>query len=206
MSTPVRPNDPQSPPRDIPAMPDPNRERPEPEEGQELHWPDIPINEVPDDEREALMQQAGPVGEQARLAWNAYQENQQTGDEDPASVARERQRLAELGQAPPEDAQAVRAQAAQGPRVETPTTQAAQASTQGRPPGQSGAVAAGTAEGAGMAEEDEAAETGAKAERADAEKKAKKLGLEVRDFGTSGDWRLYDPETGRQVSKARLDE
>jgi len=251
-SGPPRAVDPQSPPRDIPAMPDPNRDLPPVGEGQERHWPDIPINEVPDDEREALLHQAGPVGEQARLAWNAYQENQNpTDDEDAAAVARERTRLSEMGMAPPEDAGALRAQAARGPRVETPTTRVAEAGTHGRPPGQSGAVAAGTAEGAtpgsrvpnppspissAQAERvsppedddrarqveearhraaaqperdrqmDEDAETGDKAERAAAEKKAKAKGLEIRDFGTAGDWRVYDPKSGRQVARDKLDE
>lgn len=165
-------SDPQSPPRDIPAMPDPNRPRPEPAEGEELHWPDVPINEVPDDEREALLAQAGPVGEQARLAWNAYQADNPEGD-DPAAVARERQRLAEMGMAPPEEA-------------------------------------TGTGTGTATAEidtpEEEAAETGTQTERQAAEAKAAERGLEIRDFGTAGDWRVYDPATGRQVAKSRLDE
>lgn len=174
-------SDPQSPPRDIPAMPDPNRVRPEPAEGEELHWPDVPINELDDGEREALLQQAGPVGEQARLAWNAYQAENPEGD-DPAAVAKERQRLTELGQVPPEDAGALREQAPSGPPQATPSTAAADASAGG------------------------GGDTGSASERADAEKKAAKRGLEIRDYGTEGQWRVYDAKTGRMVSRAVLDE
>lgn len=196
--TPPRPVDPQSAPRDIPAMPEPDRER----EGDDLHWPDVPINEVPDAEREALLNQAGPVGESARLAWNAYQEREGAapGGEDASAVARERTRLSEMGQAPPEDAQAVKAQAAVGPRVTTPTTEAVEAGTHG--PGASGA-----GEGAsGMPGASGASDAGSSYSRADADQRAAQRGLEVRDYGTSGDWRVYDPATGRQVAKSKLDE
>ena len=180
-------SDPQSTPRDIPAMPDPNRDLPPLAEGEERHWPDLPINEVPDDEREALLQQAGPVGEQARLAWNAYQAEHPQGD-DPAAIAKERQRLTEMGQTPPEDAEALAQQSPTGPEVSTPSTQAAQASTPA--PGSAGAP-----EEVDTPEEEEA-ETGAQTEREEAEAKAAERGLEIRDFGTSGDWRVYDPKTG----------
>ena len=43
-------------------------------------------------------------------------------------------------------------------------------------------------------------------DRAVAEQKARDRGLEIRDFGTSGDWRVFDPATGKMVSKLRLEE
>jgi len=43
-------------------------------------------------------------------------------------------------------------------------------------------------------------------DRAVAEKKALERGLEIRDFGTAGDWRVYDPKTGKMASKQRLEE
>jgi hypothetical protein len=54
--------------------------------------------------------------------------------------------------------------------------------------------------------EEEEAETGEPTEREQAETKAAARGLEVRDYGTAGDWRVYDPATGRQVAKSRLDD
>lgn len=171
-SGPPSASDPQSAPRDIPAMPEPDR----PREGDDLHWPDVPINEVPAAEREALMAQAGPVGESARLAWNAYQEGNPSGEDD-ASVARERTRLADLGQAPPAEPAAPKA---------TATTKAPEGAQVGP--------------GVGAPAED------GNYSRAEAEKRAKARGLEVRDFGTGGDWRVYDTATGRQVSKTKLDE
>lgn len=157
----------------------------------EKHWGDegVGIEEIPDDEREALLQQAGPAGEQARMAWQRYQEEQgqEKGDE-PAAIAKERQRLTELGQIPPEDAEALKAQAPVGAPIETDATRAAEA-------------------GAGEAGEGALAEAGeANAERAEAERKASERGLEIRDYGTNGEWRVYDPATGRMVSRSLLDE
>jgi len=163
------PNTPQSPPRDIPTMPEPDRPRVA-AEGEELHWPDLPINEVPEDELAVLLKQAGPVGEQARLAWESYKANN-PDVEDPAAIERERQRLAELGQTPPEDE-------ASAPEASTADAEAMDAATTSTSP----------------------------MSRAEAEQRAGALGLEVRDFGTAGDWRLYDKATGRQVAKSRLEE
>lgn len=158
-------------------------------EPDEKHWGDegVTIDQIPDDEREVLLQQAGPMGEQARMAWQEHQRGQPQVD-DAASIARERQRLTELGQAPPEDADALREQAPIGQEVETEATRAAEASA--GPAGEGALVEGG--------EEKEA--------RAEAERKASERGLEIRDYGTSGDWRVYDPKTGRQVAKSLLDE
>jgi hypothetical protein len=52
--------------------------------------------------------------------------------------------------------------------------------------------------------EEEAAETGTQTERQQAEARAAELGLEVRDAGSAGDWRVYDPKTGRQVAKSTV--
>lgn len=53
--------------------------------------------------------------------------------------------------------------------------------------------------------EEARAETGAPTEREQAEQKASLRDLEIRSYGTAGDWRVFDPKTGRQVAKRALD-
>jgi hypothetical protein len=128
---------------------------------EEKHWGDegVGIEEISDEEREALMQQAGPIGENARLAWQDYLREHPEED-----VAREEEttRQAEMGQT-----------------ASTVTVTAA------------GAEESASGEASALC-------------RAEAERRASAMGLEVRDFGTAGDWRLYDPATGRQVAKSKL--
>src|SRR5262245_3083380 len=52
--------------------------------------------------------------------------------------------------------------------------------------------------------EEETAETGTPTDRERAEARAAELGLEVRAYGDAGDWRVYDPKTGRQVAKSTV--
>lgn len=148
---------------------------------EEKHWPDAPIEEIDADEREALLKQAGPVGENARMAWKAYQD-EHPDRENPTTIARERTRLADMGQLPPEEGVAAEAAVKGEPAPEPP-------------------AAAGA--GAGDIEVDA---PGTGDDRAQAEAKAAKLGLEIRDYGTAGEWRVYDPATGRMVAKSRLEE
>ena len=42
-------------------------------------------------------------------------------------------------------------------------------------------------------------------ERAEAEKAAKARGLEIRDWGTEGAWRVFEAKTGRMVAKSALE-
>jgi hypothetical protein len=53
--------------------------------------------------------------------------------------------------------------------------------------------------------EEARAETGTPTEREQAEQKASLRDLEIRSYGTAGDWRVFDPKTGRQVAKRALD-
>lgn len=53
--------------------------------------------------------------------------------------------------------------------------------------------------------EEARAETGTLTEREQAERKASLRDLEIRSYGTAGDWRVFDPKTGRQVAKRALD-
>jgi hypothetical protein len=168
------------------------RREDDPEDGK--HWPDYPINEIDAEEREMLLQQAGVVGENARMAWEAYQREEQGQDGDePQGVMKEQVRLQEMGQpappAPPRtgDPEVDRGSYPTGPLGGT------------LPDSETDEVEEGDAQGA-------AAETGGEDERKQAEAKAKDRGLEIRDYGTTGEWRVYDPSTGRQVAKSRLDE
>ena len=160
----------------------------DPNEGK--HWgdPGVTIDMVPPEEHEVYMKQAGPVGKAYRTEWERYQneERQARGDE-PNAVARERTRLEERGEVPPADVPP-------GPDD----------------PGGAKDMAAAEAE-VDDDEDDEddeleapEAETGSQTEREKAEASAKRLGLEVRDYGTAGDWRVYDPATGRQVAKSTV--
>jgi hypothetical protein len=160
-----------------------------PDERDERHWGDagVEIWEIDDQERAALMAQAGPVGEAARQAWQQYLEQRQREEalgRAPTSeeVPEERERLARRGGLP----QAVAAEARAG-------RQAA---------GIQEATEAAVAE----AEADEGDVEGEEDERAEAERLAAERGLEIRDYGTAGEWRVYDPRTGRMVSRSALDE
>lgn len=147
---------------------------------QEKHWGDegVTIDEISDDEREVLLVQAGPVGEQARLAWQAYQDDRPKAEEAHA-VERERVRLQEMGQIPTEPAEAVEEDLDEEDEDEDE-------------------------EEAEATDADAATDPASDPERALAERQAAVLHLQIRDFGTAGDWRLYDPATGRQVAKSVL--
>jgi hypothetical protein len=165
-----------------------------PDERDERHWGDagVEIWEIDDQERQALMAQAGPVGEAARQAWQQYLEQRQREEalgRSPTSeeVPEERERLARRGGLP----QAVAAEARAG-------RQAA---------GIQEATEAAVAEAEeGEADEGEADEGDVEDERAEAERLAAERGLEIRDYGTAGEWRVYDPRTGRMVSRSALEE
>jgi hypothetical protein len=168
----------------------------------EPHWPDAPIEEIPAEEREALLKQAGPPGEMARVAWARYQEEQRDdrGDE-PAAVMKEQTRLQEMGAPVGENYGPVHDQ---GDVVRAEQHSAVR---QAMSPEQAVKTPIGQEHVPGQADQGSGQnETGSAQDRADAEKKAKKLNLEIRDYGAAGEWRVYDPATGRQVARSRLDE
>lgn len=186
-------------PQDIRQADDTTKGDDDPDAERAKHWPAAPIEELDDQEREMLLQQAGPTGEMARHAWQQYQEREERehgpgtsrGGDEPQAVAREAQRLQEMGQVARE-------------RGSTPTDPKTPMTPGGSviAPGAGGPEATKTPLDEPV--EDEAAETGSGTERERAEKRAGELGLEVRDYGTAGDWRVYDPATGRQVAKSTV--
>lgn len=144
-------------------------------EMEEAHWPQVPIEDVSDEERKGLLLQAGPAGEAARVQWQQYQEARQRATVVSGPIAEEYQRLAEAGEIPP-----------------------------------SSATAAPETEEEGEEGEDEEDEEGQEDDEEDmaralAQQKAEALGYEIRDWGSQGEWRVYDPKTGRLVSKAVLE-
>src|SRR5215467_1781589 len=138
-------------------------------ETEEAHWPQVPIEDVSDEERKGLLLQAGPAGEAARVQWQQYQEARQRATVVSGPIAEEYQRLAEAGEIPP-----------------------------------SSATAAPETDEEGEDEEDEEGQEDDEEDmvRALAQQKAEALGYEIRDWGSQGEWRVYDPKTGRLVSKA----
>ena len=144
------------------------------------HWPDVRIEDVDDAERAALLRQAGPAGEQARVQWQQYQESQQrTASPDPSSVRDELERLWHAPTAAPA-----------GPPV-----------VEGEDEGEDEDDEPDEVSDVEIVADDDAPDP----ERAEAERKAAALGLEVRDWGEDA-WRVYDPKTGKLVAKSRLDE
>jgi len=141
-------------------------------ETEEAHWPQVPIEDVSDEERKGLLLQAGPAGEAARVQWQQYQEARQRATVVSGPIAEEYQRLAEAGEIPP-----------------------------------SSATAAPETDEEGEDEEDEEGQEDDEEDmvRALAQQKAEALGYEIRDWGSQGEWRVYDPKTGRLVSKAVLE-
>jgi hypothetical protein len=162
-------------------------------EQQPSGWPDTPIQDLDDDEREALLNQAGPTGEAARQAWNQYQEDQErTTQPTGQAVIEERERLVEEGTIPPE------------PEAEE-ADEEAEEGEEGEEEGEAGEMGEAEAEMAGAVRE-EHPEASGPSDRAEAERKAAERGYTIRDWGTSGDWRVIDPKTGRQVARSALDE
>lgn len=189
---------------------------------EEKHWPDAPIEELEDDEREALLKQAGPTGEMARHAWQQYQEREEReqGVEEPHAVEAEQRRLQEMGQTggSPTDPNSPMTG---GGTVTTPgaggtgaggvsgTSEMGGTTGTGTTTGPANTVNATSTTGPAAGEvidtpEEAAAETGTQTERQQAEARAAELGLEIRDAGSAGDWRVYDPKTGRQVAKSTV--
>jgi hypothetical protein len=151
----------------------------EPEEEEQKGWPYQEVQDLDPEEREELLKQAGPVGEAVRMAWIAYQASQAAaGQGEPVTVPPS---LMTAAQPHPE---------AEGGEPDPPEVVRA-------------APEAPIDQGVDTEEEDD--ETGTESDRQAAERKAAERGLEVRDFGTAGDWRVYDPNTGRQVAKSALD-
>lgn len=137
-----------------------------PDDEEPKGWPHEPIQDIPEADRDALLQSGGPTGEMARLAWDEYRKTQ-------------------------------------GEAVASAPTAPSPATTEEAPqdPEQEAYVPMGASTSAAPAEGD----TGAPSERQEAEAKAAERGLEIRDYGTAGEWRVYDTATGKQVAKSRLD-
>lgn len=168
---------------------------------EEPHWPDAPIEDIPAEEREALLKQAGPPGEMARVAWQRYQDEHRDRGDEPNAVMREQTRLQEMGAPVGEN---------YGPVHDTDDAVRAEqhsAARQAMSPEQAVKTPIGQERVEHVPGQDQGnGESGSAQDRADAEAKAKKLSLEIRDYGAAGEWRVYDPATGRQVAKSRLDE
>lgn len=191
-------------------------------------WPHQAIQDLDEGEREALLKSGGPVGEMARLAWQQHQHqkdlaegkvegNRATGPGSgageqesqpapPAGTNREytaddveaaRQRIAAGGQGPPaSDSEAKTVEEARDHIAMQGGTAPYPGSTIQPPADISTTSTSGTTAPA----EPTASPAASGMTREDAEQIAAQRGYTIRDWGTSGDWRVVDG-SGQVVSR-----